>query len=299
LLKAKIRFKLIKIKCYERLIMTMKKLLTALLLMLSTGLMLSTVVLAGDCADDDDPSACRAERAESRVVKDALLEEVKAGRLTVSEAAKIFRGGAPGPEPGMPDRLIESMLFDLKDAGGSSSISSMDRGDSSSISSMDRGDSSSISSMDRGGITDAEYDSMTPLDRGEITEAEYDSMTPLEQEIHDEGRELNSEERANLADFDAIEAAILEDLPGAVDATTLARAIKAKAAALGIEVKINYAKKRGLSCFSMDPVSKKITTSSCSKTPEALDDCGGSMGDDYKSGTMVCNGFSLVGTKIE
>ena len=268
--------------------MTMKKLLTALLLMLSTGLMLSTVVLAGDCADDDDPSACRAERAESRVVKDALLEEVKAGRLTVSEAAKIFRGGAPGPEPGMPDRLIESMLFDLKDAGGSSSISS-----------MDRGDSSSISSMDRGGITDAEYDSMTPLDRGEITEAEYDSMTPLEQEIHDEGRELNSEERANLADFDAIEAAILEDLPGAVDATTLARAIKAKAAALGIEVKINYAKKRGLSCFSMDPVSKKITTSSCSKTPEALDDCGGSMGDDYKSGTMVCNGFSLVGTKIE
>ena len=273
--------------------MTMKKLLTALLLlMLSTGLMLSTVVLAGDCADDDDPSACRAERAESRVVKDALLEEVKAGRLTVTEAAKIFRGGAPGPEPGMPDKLIESMLFDLKDGG-------FDLGDSSSISSMDRGDSSSISSMDRGEITDAEYDSMTPLDRGEITEAEYDSMTPLEQEIHDEGRELNSEERANLADFDAIEAAILEDLPGAVDATTLARAIKAKAAALGIEVKINYAKKRGLSCFSMDPVSKKITTSSCSKTPEALDDCGGSMGDDYKSGTMVCNGFSLVGTKIE
>jgi hypothetical protein len=236
LLKEKIGFKLVIIKCYERFIMTMKKLLTPLL-MLSTGLMLSTAVLA-DCGAYD--WVCKAKRGDS-----------------------------------------SSSVGTSSSSVGTPMIGSME------------------TSMDRGGITDAEYDSMTPLDRGEITEAEYDSMTSLEKEIHDEGRELNSEERSDLADFDALEDAILEDLPGAVDATTLARALKAKAATFGIEIKINYAKKSGLSCFSMDPVSNKITTSSCSKAPEALNDCGGSMGDDYKSGTMVCNGFSLVGTKIE
>ena len=213
--------------------MTMKKLLTPLL-MLSTGLMLSTAVLA-DCGAYD--WVCKAKRGDSS--------------------------------------------------------SSVGASSSSVGTSMDRGEITSAL------ISEAEYDSMTPLDRGEITEAEYDSMTSLEKEIHDEGRELNSEERNDLADFDALEAAILEDLPGAVDATTLARALKAKSAAFGIEIKIKYPKKSGLSCFSMDPVSNKVTTSSCSKTPEALNDCGGSMGDDYKSGTMVCNGFSLVGTKIE
>ena len=204
--------------------MTMKKLLTPLL-MLSTGLMLSTAVLA-DCGAYD--WVCKAKRGDS-----------------------------------------------------SSSVGA-------SSSSVGASSSSVGTSMDRGEITSAL-----------ISEAEYDSMTPLEKEIHDEGRELNSEERNDLADFDALEAAILEDLPGAVDATTLARALKAKSAAFGIEIKIKYPKKSGLSCFSMDPVSNKVTTSSCSKTPEALNDCGGSMGDDYKSGTMVCNGFSLVGTKIE
>jgi len=139
------------------------------------------------------------------------------------------------------------------------------------------------------------------LKESERSEEEYESMTDLEREIHEEGRELTAEERADLGDFNAVEDGVLDKFgTGPVDPTELAKALKAEGAALGIDVKITYTKEAsGLGCFGANSATGEFGPISCSETAESLDDCGGSMASDYKSGTMKCKGFTVVGTKIK
>jgi len=285
----------------------MKKLLkTALLsLTLSTGLTLSTLALAGDadfiadiCGSD---SACVTMMKESFAMAEKHSAAIKAEAEAAAEKATAEAPGftisgpdvsAPGftisgPDVGSKEEAAEEKA--ARDTAASEKDAFEARAEDAKTWAGESGDS-----FGGDGVSGVGGFSST------VTHEEYEKMTDLEREIHDEGRELSAEERANLKDFNSVDDAVLKEFEGLADPTALAKAIKAHGRAAGLDVKILYAKKSsGLACFGTNNLTGEVGRISCSETPESLDRCGGAMSSDYKSGIMICGGFTAVKTKIK
>jgi len=110
---------------------------------------------------------------------------------------------------------------------------------------------------------------------------------------------LSEEEEADKKKYESIKEKVTEDLgSSAVSAGALADTIKKVAALFGVDVKIDYDKKSGLSCFSLDSAGN-LNIVSCSSRGEVLSSCSATAAADWKSASISCSGFKLTATSVE
>jgi|TARA_B110000971_G_scaffold218202_1_gene256561 hypothetical protein len=113
----------------------------------------------------------------------------------------------------------------------------------------------------------------------------------------DEG--LSEDEESDKARYESIKDKVTEDIgSSSVSASALAETIKTVGALFGVKIKIDYDKKAGLSCFSLDS-SGVLNIVSCSSTGDVISSCDAIAAADWKSATISCTGFKLKATTVE
>ena len=118
-------------------------------------------------------------------------------------------------------------------------------------------------------------------------------------EYAEETSKLSAEEKADRAKYEEIESTVKSEIGStAVSSGMLADTISTVAALLGVDVKVDYDKKSGLSCFSLDS-SGSLNVVSCSGDGEVLSECDATAADDWKSATISCSGFELTASVVE
>ncbi|MDC0183279.1 hypothetical protein OAJ43_03990 [Nitrosomonadales bacterium] len=135
---------------------------------------------------------------------------------------------------------------------------------------------------------------------------ELDVLSETDGSTYDEAIEyaedtskLTDEEKADRAKYEEIEATVKSEIGStAVSSGMLADTISTVAALLGVDVKVDYDKKSGLSCFSLDS-SGSLNIVSCSEDGEVLSACDATAADDWKSATISCSGFELTASVVE
>jgi hypothetical protein len=106
-------------------------------------------------------------------------------------------------------------------------------------------------------------------------------------------------EAADKAKYEDIEKSVKDSIgTTAVSSSKLADLIKTAAALFGVEVKVNYDKKGGLSCFTLDS-SGALNVVSCSGSGSLISSCDATAAADWKSATISCTGFELKATVVE
>ena len=129
--------------------------------------------------------------------------------------------------------------------------------------------------------------------------AEEESSRTREETYEEETARLSDEEIKDREKYEAIEASVKEAVGGtALDSSALAKTIKSVAALFGVDVKVDYDKKGGLSCFSLDS-SGMLNVVSCSSSGVVLSSCDATAGADFKSATISCTGFKLTAEVVE
>ena len=114
-----------------------------------------------------------------------------------------------------------------------------------------------------------------------------------------ETESLSDEEKVDRAKYEAIESTVKETLgDSSMTSSALADAITTVAGLFGVDVKVDYDKKGGMSCFSLDS-SGKLSTVSCSSPGTVLSSCDATAAADWKSATISCTGFDLTATVVE
>jgi len=115
----------------------------------------------------------------------------------------------------------------------------------------------------------------------------------------DESTSLSEEEKVDKAKYEDIEKSVKDTLgTSAVSSSALADLIKTAAALFGVEVKVDYDKKGGLSCFTLDS-SGALNVVSCSGSGSLISSCDATAAADWKSATISCTGFELKATVVE
>jgi len=115
----------------------------------------------------------------------------------------------------------------------------------------------------------------------------------------DEPTSLSEEEKVDKDKYEDIEKSVKDTLgTSAVSSSALATLIKTTAALFGIEVKVDYDKKGGLSCFTLDS-SGTLNVVSCSGSGSVISSCDATAAADWKSATISCSGFDLTATVVE
>ena len=108
-----------------------------------------------------------------------------------------------------------------------------------------------------------------------------------------------SEAAADKAKYEDIEKSVKDSIgTTAVSSSKLADLIKTAAALFGVEVKVDYDKKGGLSCFTLDS-SGALNVVSCSGSGSLISSCDATAAADWKSATISCTGFELKATVVE
>ena len=108
-----------------------------------------------------------------------------------------------------------------------------------------------------------------------------------------------SEAAADKAKYEDIEKSVKDSIgTTAVSSSKLADLIKTAAALFGEEVKVDYDKKGGLSCFTLDS-SGALNVVSCSGSGSLISSCDATAAADWKSATISCTGFELKATVVE
>ena len=129
--------------------------------------------------------------------------------------------------------------------------------------------------------------------------AEEESSRTREETYEEETARLSDEEIKDREKYEDIEASVKETIGGtAVSSSALAKTIKTVAALFGVDVKVDYDKKAGLSCFSLDS-SGMLNVVSCSTSGEVLSSCAATAAADWKSATISCTGFKLTAEVVE
>ena len=106
-------------------------------------------------------------------------------------------------------------------------------------------------------------------------------------------------EAADKAKYEDIEKSVKDSIgTTAVSSSKLADLIKTAAALFGVEVKVDYDKKGGLSCFTLDS-SGALNVVSCSGSGSLISSCDATAAADWKSATISCTGFELKATVVE
>ena len=124
--------------------------------------------------------------------------------------------------------------------------------------------------------------------------AEESSGGLSEETSEEETARLSDEEIKDREKYEDIEASVKETLGDtAVTPSALAKTIKTVAALFGVDVKVDYDKKAGLSCFSLDS-SGMLDVVSCSSSGEVLSSCDATAAADWKSVAISCTGFKLT-----
>jgi len=141
------------------------------------------------------------------------------------------------------------------------------------------------------GPSDDYYDGLTYEEIEELERKEYDEETAR----------LTDEEIERRSTYESIEDEVTERIgeDSAVTAGKMAETIATVAALFGLDVKIDYDKKSGLSCFSMDSSGSVLSVVSCSDSGTVLSSCDATAADDWKSGTISCEGFELTASVVE
>ena len=130
----------------------------------------------------------------------------------------------------------------------------------------------------------------------------YEEIEELERKEYDEETaRLTDEEIERRSTYESIEDEVTERIgeDSAVTAGKMAETIATVAALFGLDVKIDYDKKSGLSCFSMDSSGSVLSVVSCSDSGTVLSSCDATAADDWKSGTISCEGFELTASVVE
>ena len=118
-------------------------------------------------------------------------------------------------------------------------------------------------------------------------------------EYTEETARLSEEEKADRAKYEEIEATVKEEIGStAVTSSALADTISTVAALFGVDVEVDYDKKGGLSCFSLDSAGT-LNVVSCSTSGEVLSSCDATAAEDWKSATISCSGFDMTATVVE
>jgi hypothetical protein len=111
--------------------------------------------------------------------------------------------------------------------------------------------------------------------------------------------DASEDEESDKARYESIKDKVTEDIgSSAVSASALAETIKTVGALFGVKIKIDYDKKAGLSCFSLDS-SGVLNIVSCSSTGDVISSCDAIAAADWKSATISCTGFKLKATTVE
>ena len=120
-------------------------------------------------------------------------------------------------------------------------------------------------------------------------------------EYDEETARLTDEEIERRSKYESIEDEVTERIgeETTVTAGKMAETIATVAALFGVDVKIDYDKKSGLSCFSMDSSGSVLSVVSCSDSGTVLSSCDATAADDWKSGTISCEGFELTASVVE
>jgi hypothetical protein len=106
-------------------------------------------------------------------------------------------------------------------------------------------------------------------------------------------------EAADKAKYEDIEKSVKDSIgTTAVSSSKLADLIKTTAALFGIEVKVDYDKKGGLSCFTLDD-SGALNVVSCSGSGSLISSCEATAATDWKSATISCIDFELKAIVVE
>ena len=115
----------------------------------------------------------------------------------------------------------------------------------------------------------------------------------------DESASLSDEEIADKAKYEDIEKSVKDSIgTTAVSSSALADLIKTTAALFGVDVKVDYDKKGGLSCFTLDS-SGVLNVVSCSGSGSLISSCEATAATDWKSATISCTDFELKATVVE
>jgi hypothetical protein len=132
-----------------------------------------------------------------------------------------------------------------------------------------------------------------------LTDEEYEELERREYE--EETARLTDEEIERRSKYESIEDEVTERIgeETTVTAGKMAETIATVAALFGVDVKIDYDKKSGLSCFSMDSSGGVLSVVSCSDSGTVLSSCDATAADDWKSGTISCEGFELTASVVE
>jgi len=132
-----------------------------------------------------------------------------------------------------------------------------------------------------------------------LTDEEYEELERREYE--EETARLTDEEIERRSKYESIEDEVTERIgeETTVTAGKMAETIATVAALFGVDVKIDYDKKSGLSCFSMDSSGSVLSVVSCSDSGTVLSSCDATAADDWKSGTISCEGFELTASVVE
>ena len=132
-----------------------------------------------------------------------------------------------------------------------------------------------------------------------LTHEEIDKLERKESD--EETARLTDEEIERRSKYESIEDEVTERIgeETTVTAGKMAETIATVAALFGVDVKIDYDKKSGLSCFSMDSSGSVLSVVSCSDSGTVLSSCDATAADDWKSGTISCEGFELTASVVE
>ena len=115
----------------------------------------------------------------------------------------------------------------------------------------------------------------------------------------DESTSLSEEEKVDKAKYEDIEKSVKDTLAtSAVSSSALADLIKTAAALFGLEVKVDYDKKGGLSCFTLDSLGA-LNVVSCLGSGSVISSCHATAAADWKSATISCTDFELKATVVE
>tara|TARA_B100001996_G_scaffold101760_1_gene76326 strand:- start:463 stop:999 length:537 start_codon:yes stop_codon:yes gene_type:complete len=128
-----------------------------------------------------------------------------------------------------------------------------------------------------------------------------DSGLEPDLEYDEETARLTDEEIERRSKYESIEEEVTSRIgeEATVTAGTMAETIATVAAIFGVDVKVDYDKKSGLSCFSIDSSGNVLNVVSCSDSGTVLSSCDATAADDWKSGTISCTGFELTATVVE
>jgi hypothetical protein len=108
-----------------------------------------------------------------------------------------------------------------------------------------------------------------------------------------------SEAAADKAKYEDIEKSVKDSIgTTAVSSSKLADLIKTTAALFGVEVKVDYDKKGGLSCFTLDDLGA-LNVVSCSGSGSLISSCEATAATDWKSATISCIDFELKAIVVE